>query len=279
VAWTQVAYQYDGSFEGFLCCVFESYVNKEFPVAFFSDEECYTLYAVRSVITQQENAKRVMRGIVKRSAAAGDLLRRAFLTCMEDKEIRLYAFVRKVYADGGDFLKNQSDPVYYPVARAVRHMSREVEKLRGFVRFSDYKGVLGAEIEPKNRVLPLLRGHFCNRCANEDFFIYDRTHRELLLYSAGCSRIMAVDNLRLDLPGEEEVHYRALWKRFYESVAIRERLNPRCQNNFLPKRYRGNMTEFRELRYEADPPDRPKAPAALPVLSAPGGKPAPATPR
>lgn len=27
-------YRYDGSFEGFLCCVFESYVNKEPPPPF-----------------------------------------------------------------------------------------------------------------------------------------------------------------------------------------------------------------------------------------------------
>ena len=59
-------------------------------------------------------------------------------------------------------------------------MSGELEKLRGFVRFSDYNGVLGSEIEPKNRVLPLLRRHFCDRYANESFFIYDRTHKELL---------------------------------------------------------------------------------------------------
>ncbi len=279
MAWTEVAYQYDGSFDGFLCCIFESYVNKEFPIAFFGDEECFTLYTVRSVITCGENARRVIRGVAKRSEAAADLLRRAFLTCMEDKEIRLYAFVRKVYAEGGAFLKNQSDPVYYPVVRAVRHMNREVEKLRGFVRFSDYNGVLGAEIEPKNRVLPLLRSHFCNRCANEDFFIYDRTHGELLLHSGGCSRILAVDGLQLNLPGEEEIRYRALWKRFYESIAIRERLNPRCQNNFLPKRYRGTMTEFLPLRHEEHPADPPGIPAAFPAPCAPDGTPAPAIPR
>lgn len=33
----EVIYRYDGSFEGFLCCVFDSYVNKEFP-AEFQDE-------------------------------------------------------------------------------------------------------------------------------------------------------------------------------------------------------------------------------------------------
>ena len=43
-------------------------------------------------------------------------------------------------------------------------------------------------------------------------------------------------------------------------VAIRERKNPRCQNTFLPKRYRGVMTEFLPLEYEKTgaQPDRPR---------------------
>ena len=49
MAWQDVVFQYDGSFDGFLCCVFESYVHKEFPIAFYSDEECFSLYSVRSI--------------------------------------------------------------------------------------------------------------------------------------------------------------------------------------------------------------------------------------
>ena len=49
-----VIFQYDGSFQGFLCCVFDSYFHKEFPIAFCSDEECVSLYPVRVVITRHE---------------------------------------------------------------------------------------------------------------------------------------------------------------------------------------------------------------------------------
>ena len=33
MAWREIIYQYDGSFEGLLCCVFESYTKKERPTA------------------------------------------------------------------------------------------------------------------------------------------------------------------------------------------------------------------------------------------------------
>ncbi len=255
--WQDVVFQYDGTYEGFLCCIFESYVHKEFPIAFTCDEECWSLYEVRAVQTVPEHARRVKQGLLTKSPVAARLVQRAFLTCMEDKELHLYAFVRKVFDEGAAFLGNRADSVYFPIAKALRHMEGELEKLRGFVRFSDYNGVLGGEIEPKNRVLPLLRQHFCHRYANESFFLYDKTHRELLLYSHGKSRIFPVDGLQLDLPGDEEVYYRRLWKRFYDTIAIKERHNPRCQNTFLPKRYRGTMTEF----FTEDP-----APAMTPAF-------------
>ena len=261
-AMEDVIFQYDGSFPGFLCCVFDSYAHKEFPIAFYSDEECVSLYPVRVVVTRRDHSQRVYDSLQRLSPPALKVLRRAWLTCLEDKELRLYAFIRKLYDQGPGFMRNLSDPACYPLYRAIRHMNGELEKLRGFVRFSDYGGTLGAEIEPKNRVLPLLRGHFCQRYANEQFFIYDRTHRELLLYANGRSRITQIENFQPVLPGEDELYFRSLWKQFFQSVAIRERENPRCQNTFMPKRYRGTMTEFLPLEYEKEQGASPKLPGA-----------------
>ena len=70
VAWRDVVFQYDGTFDGFLCCVFESYVHKEFPIAFSGDEECWSLYEVRYVVTERAHAQRVYQSILRRSKAA-----------------------------------------------------------------------------------------------------------------------------------------------------------------------------------------------------------------
>lgn len=43
---------------------------------------------------------------------------------------------------------------------------------------------------------------------------------------------------------EEERKYEFLWRRFFHSVSIKERENPKCQQAHLPFRYRGEMTEF-----------------------------------
>ena len=199
-----VLYQYDGTFDGFLCCIHDSYLYKEIPVGFSSDGDFLSLYEVRIVPTQAAHSQRVYRGLAARSNKAAKAVYRGFLTCMEDKELRLYAFVRKVFREGDRFMRNLSDPVFYPLHKALRHMSGELEKLRGFVRFSDYNGVLGAVIEPENQVLPMLRRHFCDRFYNEVFLLYDRTHREALVHQPGKWAILPLDEFKMAAPSAAE---------------------------------------------------------------------------
>lgn len=243
--WKDIIYQYDGSFDGLLCCVYESYTNKERPTAIISGEEAEpSLFEVRTVTTDSAHAERVSRSLRKLSPDVLPLLRRAYLTCLPDKELAIYRFVAKLYREGAPYLTRLSDDAYQPLLRAVRNLATEAEHLRGFVRFSIYDGVLGAEIEPKNRVLPLLRSHFCERCHEDAFFIYDRTHGEALLYSQGRSRIVPLEDFTFAPPDAEEAAYRKLWKQFYDTVAIRERENTKLCMSHLPKRYRRIMTEF-----------------------------------
>ena len=174
---TEMVYYYDGSFEGFLCCIFESYANKEVPTAIYCDEDAMpTLFASRTIHTKRDHADRVLRKVIKLSPYAAELLQKGFLTCLSEKELHLYKMVAILPKEGPAFLKNFSNETLYPILSAIRHMNGEAHLLKGFVRFSELGGVLGSEIEPKNRVLPLLRSHFCARYQNEKFFIYDRTH-------------------------------------------------------------------------------------------------------
>ena len=64
---SEVMYQYDGTLDGFLCCVYESYVYKEIPAAFCCDEDPLSLFEVRTVITQPAYSQRVSRGIASRA--------------------------------------------------------------------------------------------------------------------------------------------------------------------------------------------------------------------
>ncbi len=242
--WREIIYQYDGSFDGLLCCIYESYVQKERPSAIIIDGDEPCLFEIRAVPTVRAHAQRVYRSLRKISPEVGPLLRRVYLTCLPHKEMAVYRFVVRLYREGAPLLTRLNDDSYLPLLKAVRHMTAEAEHLRGFVRFSEFDGILGAEIEPKNRVLPLLRHHFCDRYHSETFFIYDRTHREALLYSGGVSRIVPLERFEMAAPSEEEAAYRRLWRRFYDTIAIRERENPKLRMTHMPKRFWRTMTEF-----------------------------------
>lgn len=247
---TDLIYEYDGSFEGFLCCVFESYAHKEVPTAINCDEDSLpTLFATRKISTDETHANRVYRKIVKLSPYTANLLRDSFLSTLPNKELHLYRLIVKLLAEGVGFLHNLSDETLFPVLQAVRHLNNEAHLLKGFVRFSELGGVLGCEIEPKNHVLPLLRSHFCARYQNETFFIYDRTHKEALFYAGGRAVIRPLAQFQMASPDETEATYRLLWKRFYDTIAIKERNNPVCRRSRMPQRYWNTMTEFQSDAY------------------------------
>ena len=44
MTWREVVYEYDGSFDGLLCCIYESYTQKELPAAFFRRPRSFVLF-------------------------------------------------------------------------------------------------------------------------------------------------------------------------------------------------------------------------------------------
>ena len=246
MSWTQVSYVYDGSFAGFLTCVFDSYAGREEPMSFSTPEDGrLTLWPERRIETDQAKARRVYQSLDKKLGAEGKrLVVQGFLTCLEEKELHLWRFLRLGYQLGPGFTRGLADERVAAVWKAVGHLTGEAHLLKGFTRFSEQEGVLVGEIAPKNRVLPLLRPHFCARYPEESFVLYDRTHREALFYRPRRWTIVPLEAFRAAAPGREERDFRRLWRRFYDTIAIEGRENPRCRMTQMPKRFWGTMTEF-----------------------------------
>ncbi|MEG2037213.1 MAG: DUF4130 domain-containing protein [Ruthenibacterium sp.] len=117
--------------------------------------------------------------------------------------------------------------------------------------------------------MPLLRAHFCDRYRDERFFIYDKTHHEVLFYAAGKAKIVPLADFIMAQPDEIEASYRLLWKRFYDTISIRERSNLKGRMTHMPKRYWENMTEFQPDDFFKSSPADGKVPAAPSEISAP----------
>lgn len=239
-------YGYDGSFAGFLCCVFESYDKKELPLDIVPPERAQgSLFAAKWIETDSEKARRVARSLPQRLGGEGALfVRHAFWTCLPQKELQLLRFLRLAYRVGPAALQRLTQEPVHALRQAVRHLERESHLFKGFVRFAEVNGALVASIEPKNFVLPLLRAHFCARYPEERFLIHDKTHGAALVYAPYRAEIIALAALALPQNDAREAAFQSLWQAFYEAVEIRERHNPKCRQTQMPKRYWKHMTEF-----------------------------------
>lgn len=245
---TTLVYCYDGSFDGLLCCVFESYDRNELPWdVLTADSPLPLLLPVRQIQTVTDRSRRVLNSIpIKLGQDSLDFLRRAFLTCHPRKDILILEFLRIGYRVGPTVMRMLTDETVHELNAAVFHLNHEAHLYTGFVRFSEYNGALAAVIEPKNNVLSLLAPHFVERFPEEQFLIYDKTHGLALVYADRSWTISSVENLSLPALSEEEKTCRALWRMFYDTIEIKERHNPRCRAGHMPKRYWGCLTEFQK---------------------------------
>uniref|UniRef100_UPI00349E7FD8 TIGR03915 family putative DNA repair protein n=1 Tax=uncultured Ruthenibacterium sp. TaxID=1905347 RepID=UPI00349E7FD8 len=132
----------------------------------------------------------------------------------------------------------------HPMLAAQLFLKNEAHRFVEFIRFSDHGGVLTACISPKSFVLPYIQNHFCDRYSIETFLIYDRTHHAALIWKEKRASIVPLDNFEPPPPDSNEQQYRILWKRFYDTIAIPDRENPRCRMNHCPKRYWPDMLEM-----------------------------------
>lgn len=241
-----VIYSYDGTFDGFLCCVFMSYANRETP------SDIYSLRAAQLgllpscyITTDEMQAERVRTSIPTRMGQnAMEFLQQAFLSCLPRKELHMLEFMYLGYMEGPRVMRMLANATVSILHKAVQQTTHEAHLYSGFVRFSIHDGVMVAVIKPKACILPLLAPHFAERFPDERFLIYDETHRQVCAYARG--RFYVSDDVEMNIPlaGSDELAYRRLWRRFYDTIAVEGRENYDGRRTHMPKRYWNRMTEF-----------------------------------
>jgi probable DNA metabolism protein len=243
---TGINYFYDGTFDGLLCCVFESYDKKEIPLdILLPDASQPQLFSGKSITTDLQKASRVLASIPKKlGPEALRFIQHAFLTCLLQKELYILQFLRLGYQHGPSIMNMLTNDIVNTLSKAVKHLERESHLLKGFLRFAIFNNVLVGEIAPKNFVLPLLAQHFCERYPEERFLIHDKTHGMGLIYQPYKSAVVPIATLEMPEVDAEEQAFRELWQMFYDTIAIQARYNPQCRMTHMPLRYWKYMTEF-----------------------------------
>jgi len=118
---------------------------------------------------------------------------------------------------------------------------REIDRMRGLLRFTpNEKGELIAKCAPDHYILPFLADHFTARLGDIPWMIIDEK-RGLCLCKKPGKKAEILPYVPLPLENNEKTtandKWEELWKHYHKTINNEDRNNPKCQKQFMPKRY------------------------------------------
>lgn len=250
---------YDGSFEGFLTAVFDIYEYKFKEVEFASEQNYQkNIFGnVHEVNTDETKTKRVWKGLEERlSRNALGQVYRTFLSEKANTESILLTYIRYAFSNKTSIECDYGHNAVLFVSQTAKIVYREKHRMEAFIRFQLTRDDLYyAVIEPDFNVLPLIKKHFHDRYADQQWMIYDTRRKYGLYYDK--EKVVSVSmNFEEGTGGgksirsiydEKEELYQKLWQQYFSSVNIAARKNMKLHIQHMPKRYWRYLTEKNSL--------------------------------
>jgi probable DNA metabolism protein len=250
-------YVYDGTFEGLLTVIFEAYDRKQWP----DDIESVQNYIKPlwdnsfEVITDETRANRVWTGIRKKLPSENcSMLYKAFLSNEKNIELSIFKYVRKLFTLKESQETDFNDDDTLSIFKLAQKVNRECQRMLMFLRFQrTADGIYVAVFDPMYDVIPLQINHFTARFADQPWIIFD-TRRNYGFYfdKQEVTRITFEEDespfdssgkISVDVLDKDEILFQQLWKKYFDSICIKERKNLKLHKQMLPKRFWKYMPE------------------------------------
>jgi probable DNA metabolism protein len=240
---------YDGSFEGMLTAIFETYEYNWTDVHIRKEgTPVPQLFAeVRKVITDEVKAARVWKKLLDLFHPSGvRTIWTSWLSEEETIEETILGVVRYAIALRQNVLKDFGNIHVLQMQQAVKSVGREKHRMEAFVRFQLTKDELYfSVIEPDFNVLPLILPHFRDRYADQRWFIFDSRRSYGIYYDLQKAEpvdffpnsLLSMDRVSPEAFGENEELYQKLWSSYFKSTNIAGRKNAKLHVQHVPKRY------------------------------------------
>jgi probable DNA metabolism protein len=242
------AYVTDGSVEGLLTAVYDSWHRKEDEVLNILPEmpaQPDFLLNYRPVKTNEAKADKVFDAIVGKISA--DAVRRVLLCWFSeqpDAGALILNYLRLGFARGPVVDEMVTHRSVKPLHDAADRVGFEAHRMMGLLRFYRTKqGWYCSVIEPQYYILPMLADHFAARMPDVPWLIHDKRRELTAAFENGNWAVVPGKLLdTVQMHGDED-NYRQMWQRYFDAMAIENRLNPKLQMHFMPKRYWKNLVE------------------------------------
>jgi probable DNA metabolism protein len=242
-----IYYIYDGSFEGLLTAIYEAYYRHQEPEKIISGD-CFQdcLFATPVYInTDEQKAHRVYNAILQKiSKSAAKNVLYAFLSEAEDAGTAIYQYLKLGWKIGKVVDSALTQQGVFRIHTLRRKVSQEAGKILGLVRFRLLKsGIYYAPIEPDYNVLSIIAPHFKRRMQDQNWIIHD-VKRDIAAFYDQSEYTIAPFEFSTPLPLDQaERDCQSLWKQYFHTIAIKSRINPRLQRQYMPARYWKHLIE------------------------------------
>jgi probable DNA metabolism protein len=242
-----LVYTYDGSFEGLLTAIFEAYYRHEKPQKLVCRKNLQQSFncTFEHIETDEEKSSRVYKSISSKiSRGALENAYHVFLSNIDEPGTVIYRYLKFGWTVGRSIDRHMTDERVYMVHRMSRRVKLEKHRMLGFVRFKLLKGgIYYASIEPDHNITELLAPHFAARLSDQNWIIHDIRRKLAVVYNKKEWVIVQADEQPVIGESADEQKFTRLWKDFFETIAVKGRINPKLQKNFMPVRYWKHLTE------------------------------------
>ncbi|RKD34623.1 TIGR03915 family putative DNA repair protein [Thermohalobacter berrensis] len=243
-----IYYIYDGSFDGLLTAIYESYYRRENPVKIFAENDFQQNLFIPKVHikTHKKKAERVYNSI--REKVSRNALRNifyAYLSELPNVGTWIYDYIKlgfKVKEDIDKYLSDKRVSKIHKIAQRVRH---ERHLILGLIRFKKLENnIYYSQIEPKYNIIGLVSPHFAKRFSDQYWIIHDVKRKIGSIYNKKEWIIKDISSIKEAIKYDKnELLYQKLWVEYFINIAIKDRINPKLQMKNMPKRYWGYLTE------------------------------------
>lgn len=250
-----IVFRYDKTLDGLLTAIFDAYYWKIFPDKLLAENELEPMFTkqVQVIVTDAKKSERVWKALEKKiEKNLCNMLLHVWLSEEEGSDSLLFRYICKVFDNPSSYTTNFADPDVLEVNQLAKKVGREAEHIRQFVRFQKASdGTFFAPIEPKYNALPFSVDFFKDRFADQKWLIYDTKRHYGFYYDLVDAKEVTLQDdehllsgkLNDALMAEDEKLFQQLWKGYFKSLTIKERLNLKLQRQHMPKRFWKYLTE------------------------------------
>ncbi|WP_017415583.1 TIGR03915 family putative DNA repair protein [Clostridium tunisiense] len=246
-----IIYVFDGSFEGFLTAIYDSYYSHNKPAKIISrdnyDSSLNLIDEFINIDTDELKSNKVNAAIKKDFSKASLIhIYHCTLSSYEDIYTLLYKFIVLGFKLKKELDSHLHNDIVIEVLKISRRVSLESHRFLGFIRFKNLEeNFYYSSIEPDHNILPLIGSHFSTRFKNQNFIIHD-IKRQIAIFSTNGKWIIGdftnSESKNLLNHNKDNI-YADLWRTYFDSTTIKERTNSKLQKRMMPSRYWNQLTE------------------------------------